>query len=171
MQDDNKTAENKSIDEKRDIFDKLMSLPVLNIFESFYKKNKSVLLYLFFGVLTTAVSFLAAWVSKEALESVDFGKNTVSVASSVFSWICAVTFAYITNRIWVFESKVSCKKQLFAEAVSFYGGRVFTLIVETLMMWVGYSLIGVNYWLTKIAANVVVLILNYVISKLFVFKK
>lgn len=168
---DNKTAENKISEEKRDIFDRLMSLPVLNVFESFYKKNKSVLLYLFFGVLTTAVSFLAAWLSKEALEAVDFGKNTVSVASSVFSWICAVTFAYITNRIWVFESKVSGRKQLFYEAVSFYGGRVFTLIVETLMMWIGYSLIGANYWLTKIIANVVVLILNYIISKLFVFKK
>lgn len=171
MQEGNKTAENKPVDEKRDIFDKLMSLPVLNIFESFYKKNKSVLLYLFFGVLTTAVSFLTAWISKEALEAAAFGKDTVSVASSIFSWICSVTFAYITNRIWVFESKVSCKKQLFAEAASFYGGRVFTLVVETLMMWVGYSLIGFNYWITKIAANIVVLILNYVISKLFVFKK
>lgn len=171
MQESNRTTNNRPIEEKRDIFDKIMSLPVLNIFESFYKKNKSVLLYLFFGVLTTAVSFLTAWVSKDVLEAVDFGKDTVSVVSSVFSWICSVTFAYITNRIWVFESKASGKKQLFAEAVSFYGGRVFTLVVETLMMWAGYSLIGVNYWLTKIIANVVVLILNYVISKLFVFKK
>lgn len=171
MQDVNKTVANKCDAEKRDIFDKFMALPVLNIFEGFYKKNKTVLLYLFFGVLTTAVSFLAAWVSKDVLEALDFGKNIVSVASSVFSWICAVTFAYITNRIWVFESKAADKKELFAEAVSFYGGRVFTLVVETLMMWAGYSLIGFNYWITKIAANVVVLILNYIISKLFVFKK
>ena len=85
MQDVNKTAANKCDAEKRDIFDKLMALPILNIFEGFYKKNKTVLLYLFFGVLTTAVSFLAAWVSKDVLEALDFGKNIVSVVSSVFS--------------------------------------------------------------------------------------
>ena len=55
--------------------------------------------------------------------------------------------------------------------VSFYGGRVFTLLVEMVMMELGYSVMGINYWVTKIVANIVVLILNYVISKLFVFKK
>ncbi|MCD7726765.1 MAG: GtrA family protein [Ruminococcus sp.] len=163
------TAENE--ESEKDIFDKIMSLPVLNIFEGFYKKNKSVLLYLFFGVLTTAVSFLAAFVGKEVLEAVGFGKDFVSTASTVFSWICAVTFAYITNRIWVFNSKAKGAGEIAKEAASFYGGRVFTLVVETLMMWLGYSLLQINYWITKIIANVVVLILNYVISKLFVFKK
>ncbi len=138
--------------------------------QDLYYKYEEALMYLFFGVLTTVVSFVSAGISKAGLEALGFGENIVSVGSTVFSWICAVTFAYITNKLWVFDSKVKEKKALLSEAVSFYGGRVFTLIVETVMMWIGYSLIGINYWVTKIAANVVVLILNYVISKIFVFK-
>lgn len=157
-------------EKKKDIFDKLMSLPVLNIFEGFYKKNKEMLLYLFFGVLTTVVSFVAAGAAKVFLENLDFGRDLVSIASSIFSWICAVTFAYVTNRIWVFESAAK-GSAVFKEALLFYGGRVFTLLVETGMMWLGYSILEMNYWVTKIIANIVVLILNYIISKLFVFKK
>lgn len=138
--------------------------------QKLYYKYEEVLMYLFFGVLTTAVSFVSAGFSKVSLEALSFGANPVSVVSTVFSWICAVTFAYITNRLWVFDSQASGKKDLLSEAASFYGGRVFTLIVETVMMWIGYSLIGINYWITKISANVIVLILNYVISKIFVFK-
>ena len=63
------------------------------------------------------------------------------------------------------------KKAIISEAASFYGGRIFTLLVEMFMMWLGYSLLSFNYWVTKIVANVVVLILNYVISKLVVFRK
>ena len=55
--------------------------------------------------------------------------------------------------------------------VSFYGGRLFTLFVEMGIMWLGYDLMDINYWVTKIVANIVVLVLNYVISKLFVFRK
>jgi len=138
--------------------------------QDLYFKYEEVLMYLFFGVLTTVVSFVSAGASKFLFELLSFGPDFVSVASTVFSWICAVTFAYITNRLWVFDSKTTGKKALLSEAASFYGGRIFTLLVEVVIMWVGYSLIGINYWVTKIAANVVVLILNYVVSKLFVFK-
>jgi putative flippase GtrA len=159
-------------DEKsKDIFDKIMELGIFRPLYPFYKKNKEMLLYLFFGVLTTAVSFVSAGVSKVLLESAGMGKDTVSTVSTVISWVCAVTFAYVTNRIWVFESTVKGAEQIVKEAASFYGGRVFTLLVETFIMWLGYSVAGFGYWITKIAANIIVLILNYVISKLFVFKK
>ncbi len=162
---------NKTKVKKPDIFDRIMSAKIFRPLEPFYKKNKEMLLYLFFGVLTTAVSFLTAGIAKLFMESLGCGKDLVSVASTVFSWICAVTFAYITNRIWVFESYVENSKDLFREAVSFYGGRLFTLLVEAVMMWAGYSVLKMNFWVAKIIANVVVLILNYVISKLVVFKK
>ena len=154
-----------------DIFDKLVHLKIFRWFEPFFQKNREVLMYLFFGVMTTAVSFVTAGFSKYLLEKAGLGKDAVSIVSTVISWICAVTFAYVTNRIWVFDSKVKGKKGIFAEMISFYGGRLFTLFVEMGMMWLGYSVMGINYWVTKIVANVVVLILNYVISKLFVFKK
>lgn len=135
-----------------------------------YYKYEEKWLYLFFGVLTTVVSFITAGISKYLLEQIGAGSTIVSTGSTVFSWICAVTFAYVTNRLWVFDSKAQGAKALFSEAVSFYGGRIFTLLVEMAMMWLGFTVLGINYWVTKIVANVVVLILNYVISKIFVFK-
>lgn len=163
---DKQTAENK----KPDIFDRIMSIGFLKKLEPVYKKNKEMLLYLFFGVLTTVVSFITAGASKVLLEGVGFGKDVVSTASTVCSWIFAVTFAYITNRIWVFESTSKGVKNIISEAVSFYGGRLFTLFVEMFIMWAGYSLLSFNFWITKIAANIIVLILNYVISKVIVFR-
>ena len=154
-----------------DIFDKLVHLKIFRWFEPFFQKNREVLMYLFFGVMTTLVSFVTAGIAKYLCENAGLGKSAVSNISTVVSWICAVTFAYVTNRIWVFDSKAKGKKGIFAEMVSFYSGRLFTLFVEMGMMWLGYSVMGINFWVTKIAANVVVLILNYVISKLFVFKK
>jgi putative flippase GtrA len=139
--------------------------------QDIYYKNEEVIMYLFFGVLTTAVSFVSAGVSKLIMESYGFSKDAVSILSTAISWVCAVTFAYITNRIWVFSSQAKTKKELVAEALSFYGGRGFTFVAEIVMMYLGYSLMGFNYWITKIAANVIVLILNYVISKIFVFRK
>ena len=136
-----------------------------------YYKYKELILYVVCGVLATVVSFASAWVGKVALEALGAGTDIVSVFSTVFSWVCAVTFAYFTNRRWVFESTAHGFAPVLKEATAFFGGRVFTLLTETAMMWVGVSLLSFDYWWTKIAANVVVLILNYVISKLLVFKK
>ena len=83
----------------KDIFDKIMDWKIFGWFRPFYVKNKEMLLYLFFGVLTTAVSFVTAGISKVLLEQAGIGKGGVSTTSTVISWICAVTFAYITNRI------------------------------------------------------------------------
>lgn len=138
--------------------------------QKIYYKYEEKWLYLFFGVLTTVVSFVTAGISKMILEELGLGKGAVSTVSTVISWICAVTFAYLTNRVWVFGSHAKGSQELLKEAASFYGGRVFTLIVEAAMMWLGNAVIGINYWITKIAANVVVLILNYIISKVLVFK-
>ena len=104
------------------------------------------------------------------LEAAGGSTHVVSTVSTAFSWVCAVTFAYLTNRVWVFESTARGMAAILKEAAAFYGGRVFTLLFETAFMWVGNSLLQLDYWWTKIAANVVVLVLNYVISKLLVFR-
>ncbi|MDE6784306.1 MAG: GtrA family protein [Ruminococcus sp.] len=157
----------------------ILPKPLQNI----YYKYEDKWLYLFFGVLTTVVSFLTAGITKFILEKNGAGETLVSNVSTLVSWVCAVTFAYLTNRVWVFDSHASGAKEIIVETASFYGGRVFTLLVEMIMMWIGYSLIAprlfagndsamnISYWVSKIAANIVVLILNYVISKIFVFKK
>lgn len=146
---------------------KILPKPLQDI----YYKYEEKWLYLFFGVLTTVVSFITAGISKNLLEACGLSDSVVGTVSTVISWICAVTFAFVTNRIWVFDSKTTGAKAVFKEGVSFYGGRILTLLVEVAMMEIGYSMLKFNYWVVKIVANVVVLILNYVISKIFVFKK
>ncbi|MCM1307488.1 MAG: GtrA family protein [Butyrivibrio sp.] len=133
--------------------------------------NKETITYLIFGVLTTAVSFATAGAAKFLLERAGCSDGLVSDVSTVISWICAVTFAYVTNRIWVFNSRALGFKAVIREAALFYGGRLSTLAVEAVMMRLGYSVLGINYWITKITANVVVLVLNYIISKFIIFRK
>ena len=147
---------------KEDIFDRLMHLPVLRIFEPFYKKHKEVLLYLLFGGLTTLVS-IATFALFMAL-----GLN--ELIANVLSWILAVLFAYVTNRTWVFVSEAETTGAVAKEIASFFGGRVATLLVEEAILaifitWLGFPAIWV-----KVAAQVIVIVLNYVISKFFVFK-
>lgn len=140
--------------------------------QDIYYKYEEKWLYLVFGALTTVISFLTAGFAVLVLNKWGgFDKKAVSDISTVVSWVCAVTFAYVTNRLWVFESHAKGAKELAGEAASFYGGRVFTLAVEWVMMRLGYAVIGINYWVMKVIANIVVLILNYVISKLVVFRK
>ena len=159
----------------KDIFDRIMGLKIFSPFEEFYKKNKMVLLYLFFGGLTTVISFVSYWLAAKInisdMTIFGFSFNARIVLANTISWICAVTFSYVTNRIWVFDSAVETKKELFKEMLAFYGGRVFTLLVETVMLYAGVKLLNINDMVMKAIASVVVLILNYIISKLIVFRK
>ena len=96
--------------EKKDIFDRIMGWGFLKTFEPFYKKNKEILLYLFFGGLTTIVGLIFFILPSKTMsfEDIKIGSiniDTTTQVANVISWICAVTFAYITNRIWVFENK------------------------------------------------------------------
>ena len=91
--------------------------------------------------------------------------------ANIISWICAVTFAYFTNAKWVFEAKPETGKERLRQAVSFYVGRLATLGVEEAIIAVFATWLGFNSFLVKLVAQVVVVILNYVISKLLVFRK
>lgn len=149
------------MEEQNDIFDRIMALPLLSKFAPFYKKHKSVLLYLLFGGLTTVVS-----IGTYAL----FLPVVSPLIANIISWVAAVTFAYVTNRTWVFASKEK-GLAIIQEAFAFYGGRVFTLGLEEAVLYVFITLLFFPPLTVKVFAQVIVLILNYVISKLFVFKK
>lgn len=159
--------------EKKDIFDRMFESKLLKPFEEIYKKNKEVLLYLLFGGLTTVVSIVifAALDSIVNSGTIVFGMRLDTLICQIVSWIGSVTFAYVTNRIWVFETNATKAAEIIKEAVSFYGGRVFTLIVETVIISVFADRLGFKKIIVKIVANVIVIVLNYIISKLFVFKK
>lgn len=130
-----------------------------------YKKYKEVINYLIFGGLTTVVSMVSYFIFTRV-----FGID--EVVSSAISWFCAVTFAYITNKIWVFESKTNTVGSFFKEAVMFYLARVASgalCDVGTFALMV--KVLHINDVIAKVITQVMVVIVNYVFSKLIVFRK
>lgn len=163
------------MEEKKDIFDRIMAWGFLKRFEPFYKAHKEVLMYLFFGGLTTVVSviFFAIPIKLLSIGTQDIAGMKLDmdvITANVISWICAVTFAYVTNRTWVFEDKSYGAAGIARECAAFFAGRLFTLIVETLLLNLCCTLIGMNEIVAKIIVSVVTIVLNYIISKLWVFR-
>lgn len=152
------------MEQKKDIFDKIMELPIINIFNPFYKKYKEQLLYLFFGFCTFMVSLIIFTIGCYTF-------NLDEITSNNISWVIAVLFAYITNRTWVFVDKAHDFKGVVKEIFSFFAGRFITLLVENGIIYVFITLLGFNRILIKIIAQIVIIILNYIISKWFIFKK
>ena len=137
----------------------------------FLKKHKSVILYIIFGGLTTvvdwSVSFLLYYLWGEAIDATPILLH----GANVIAWVAAVAFAYVTNRIWVFESKRRGFVPIVCEIAAFAGGRVLTLILQEVIMAVFCTWLGLNEYLFKLVAAVLVIIANYVLSKLIVFRK
>ena len=131
-----------------------------------YFKYKEIINYLIVGGLTTVVS-LAAYYGL-VLTVLDPGDPVQLQAATILSWIAAVTFAYVTNRKFVFESK---RKDIAKEAASFFAARVGTLLMEMAFMFVTVSLLHVNDKIAKLMAQVLIVIANYILSKLFVFRQ
>ncbi len=149
---------------EKDIFDRIMELPILNIFEGFYRKYKEVLLYLFFGGLTTVIS-IGSYSYCDVVLHID------PLIANIISWILAVLFAYVTNKIWVFSAQTYGMGELLSEMMHFFGGRLFTLVLEEVILFIFINKLHFNSILVKIAAQFMVLVLNYIISKLIVFRK
>ena len=127
------------------------------------KKYKSVILYLVFGVLTTIVNIVAYFL-------LDFNRLFNTVINTSIAWVVAVIFAYVTNKKWVFESKVKGFKDNFKEMMSFFGCRIATGLMDVGIMFVFVDILRYDDMIIKIASNVLVVILNYVGSKLLVFR-
>lgn len=157
------------MEQKKDIFDRIMGLPVFRSVRPLYVKHKSVLLYIFFGGLTTFVSIGSFALCNMAMESW-LDEVLASLLANIFSWVAAVSFAYVTNRIWVFPSQEKGIGML-REIGAFFGGRLATLALEEGILYVGITLATMDALWVKLLAQVVVLVLNYVISKLLVFRK
>lgn len=130
------------------------------------KKYEEILIYLIVGVMTTIVSWGAAYLGKLVLDTDISWQNTVN---NTFSWLVGVLFAYPLNRKWVFKST---NPEIIKEFFGFAASRVSTLIMDVVIMWVTVNVISMNYWIAKIfISSVIVTIANYVFSKLLIFKK
>ena len=127
---------------------------------SIYHKNEELWNYLIVGALTTIVSILSYGICSKLL-SIEY------VISNIISWIFAVMFAYFTNRWFVFHSK----NKIFKEFISFTASRLLTLLLDTGLMILFVELLTIDDLLSKIIVQVVIVIANYIISKLIVFKK
>lgn len=143
---------------------------MINKLKSLYKKYKEIINYLIVGGLTTVVSLGSKYLLLfTVLEASDPKELQISV---IISWICAVTFAYFANRIFVFESK---SKEYFKEITSFVGGRILTLVMEMVIMWFFVTFLGLNSntWVVvfTIICQVLITVANYIISKFLVFIK
>jgi putative flippase GtrA len=93
-----------------------------------------------------------------------------NIPSTVIAWVLSVLFAYITNKLFVFESKSFDSHVLKKEIISFFGCRFFTGVMDVAIMYVAVDLVHSNSTLWKIASNMLVIIINYVASKLIIFK-
>ncbi len=147
----------------RDIFDRVMSLPGLRRLYKPYEKHKEFLLYMLFGTVATVVSVGTFYLFDTVL-------CINELIANALSWIITVAVAYLTNRTWVFRSHTTGQAAR-KELLGFYGGRLMTLLLEEGMLFVFVTLLHCDSMVIKLAAQVVVLTGNYVISKWFVFKK
>ena len=127
-----------------------------------FEKYKALILYGIFGVTTTIINVVSYALF------LFIGIN-VQIAV-VVSWLLAVIVAYFTNRVWVFNSGAVTKLELLREFISFMLARLATLVVEMVIIWFGVQLLNQDPIVWKIIDNIVVIILNYIISKLIVFK-
>ena len=125
------------------------------------QKNKEIIMYLVFGVLTTVVNIVVYYIFSNLL-------HMNYLFSNAMAWFLSVLFAYVTNRKYVFDSK---NNQIIKEAISFFGSRLATGIMDMVLMWFLVNFNIVNDVVAKVGVNVIVVILNYILSKLVVFKK
>lgn len=131
-----------------------------------YVQYKEVINYLIFGVLTTITSLLVYYL---LVFTILDPENAFELQiANIISWIAGVTFAYFTNRKFVFESNEENKLK---EASKFVTARLLTLIMDMLIMWLGVTVLHFNDKIIKLISQVLVIVLNYIFSKLFVFNK
>ena len=134
-----------------------------------YKKYREQFMYLIFGGLTTVINWLVYTGLILLKQEIEF--------SNIIAWIMAVLFAYITNRKFVFQSKQNEKQKAVREFFMFFGSRVLTGIVEIvgfpILYYIGLNqaILGIDGLFAKIIISIVVIILNYILSKKLVFKK
>lgn len=132
---------------------------MLNFYESLSSKIQEIVSYLFFGVCTTLVSIISYFFLRIAISNY--------MVCTVISWILAVIFAYVTNKLFVFHSE---NKNIIKEIIEFFSSRILTLFIELALMYVMVDLLSISDGISKIGVQFIVIVTNYILSKLIVFK-
>ena len=129
-----------------------------------FRNYKELILYVFFGGLTTVVNWVGYWLLADLL-------HLPYLWATAIAQIAAILFAYVTNRIWVFQSKAKGLGPVLGEMVRFFGCRGVSFVLDSSCMRIGVGALGINDMVMKFLSNVIVVIVNYVFSKLIVFRK
>ena len=132
--------------------------------KALYTRYRDVIPYLFFGVCTTLVNMAAYWLAAYPL-------GLSVAASTVIAWVLAVLFAYVTNRRWVFHSDACTTSEILREMASFFSCRLATGLLDLGCMFLFVDVLHWNDLLIKALDNALVVVLNYVASKLLIFRK
>ena len=122
--------------------------------------DRELILYVVFGAFTFFVNVIVYFVFEDLL-----GVNYL--ISNIIAWFLSVLFAYVTNRIWVFESK---SPNILKEMVLFFSGRIFSGVLDTALLYLFVDILTLGNTFSKIAVEIIITILNYLLSKLIVFK-
>ena len=136
-----------------------------------------MILYLIMGALTTLVNMVVYAICERSLSTLISNESVEIGVSKLIAWIVAVIFAFITNKIWVFESKSWAPMIFWRELISFVGARALTGLLEVfgtpflVKIGLNQTLFGVKGMWAFVVVSVFVIIFNYVFSKLFIFKK
>ena len=128
------------------------------------QKYQDVFLYIFFGICTTLVNIFSYWLCAHVF-------RMAVLPSAIIAWLFAVLFAYFTNRKWVFHSEATAKEEIAKEAISFYVCRLTTGFADWMLMYVFVDVMHLNDIIIKALANLVVIVLNFIASKLIIFRK
>ena len=133
--------------------------------KNLWLRYKELFFYAVFGVGATVINIVSYRVLANTC-----GKKYFLIAN-IIAWILAFIFAFITNKLFVFESKSWEAQIAMKEFVGFLSARLATGILDTVLMWVFVSIISLDDTLSKIIINILVIIINYIASKFFIFKK
>lgn len=145
----------------------VMFKKLFNFGVKMYKKYEEIINYLLVGVATTVVYLIACFIFENFIWDPEVPFENFLI--NTFGWLVGVIFAYFFNRRFVFKSKNS---NILAESAKFVGGRLLTWGLDVLIMWLMVNVWGINYWVSKLFVScVLVMIANYLISKLLVFTK
>ena len=128
----------------------------------FVNYNKHIVLYFVFGVLTTLVNIVSFYIFAEILQ-------IKTVPSTIWAWVVAVAFAFVTNRLYVFESTAKTHVAIMREAVLFFIARLITLGIEVFVMWLAVEVCKQNKLIWKVFCNIITIVVNYTLSKAIVF--
>lgn len=148
------------------MLDKIIA-KILKIFpkplRELYYKHESVMLYLIVGAMTTAVSVI--------FQYIPLLLGFPTEVNTTVSWIFAATFAFFTNKAWVFKNEACTRRDWLGQAAAFYGARLTTYFLELGFMSFTVRVLAQNEYVMKLIAQIFVLTINYIFSKLVVFKK